>query len=317
MTGEQTSTDARAGGYAAFRDDVLRGLAASPKFVPGKYLWDERGSQLFDEITRLPAYYATSTETKLLAEGADDLAKLIGPDATIVELGSGATHKIAPLLDVLETPRRFIGIDISADFTAAAVARLRARYPSLEVKFVEADFSRELPDLPLGREGPVLGFLLGCTICNMMPAEAVDLMARLRRALGDGFLMIGQDTTHDATPLQAAYGNPTMAALHCNVLARLRRELGASVAPEHFRHEARVLDAPRRMEAHLVASEPTEIAVAGRVFGFAAGDSIRTDLSVKYAADAFADLARSAGWSPVRCWRDREQRYGLHLLRSR
>ena len=314
MTGAApTVADAAA---AEFRRDVLQGLAASQKTLPGKYLWDERGSQLFEDITRSPLYYPTSLETALLAGAVGDISQLAGPDASLVEFGSGATHKVALLLDALETPRRYIGIDISSAFTAAAAARLRSAYPQVRVEFVEADFSGELPPLPLDREHPVVGFLLGCAICNMQPSEAESLLARVRRAMDGGLLLVGQDTNQDAPRLLAAYGNPAMQAFHCNILARLRSELGASLAPEHFRHEARVLDSPRRVEAHVVATTPTEIVIDDRVHAIEAGGSIRTDVSVKYTADVFEDLARSAGWTAVRRWSDAEELYCLHLLRS-
>ena len=299
-----------------FRRDVLEGLAASPKAIPGKYLWDERGSQIFEEITRFAGYYPTYTETSLLGERASEIADLVGRDAAVVEFGSGATHKVALLLDVLETPRRYIGIDISSEFTAAAAARLRAAYPAVEVAYVEADYSRELPALPVDRARPVFGFLLGCAICNMEPVEAVGLLARVRRGLGDSLLLVGQDTTQNASRLQLAYGNTPMAAFHENLLARLRHELGASLSPEHFRHEARILDAPRRAEAHLVAIEPTKISIDDRTFSFAAGESMRTDMSIKYAPDAFAALAAEAGWAAVRRWSDPQGLYCVHLLRS-
>jgi len=299
-----------------FLSEVLQGLAAPQKRLPGKYLWDERGSELFDEITRSPGYYATSTEMGLLAGCVAEIARIVGPDVAVVELGSGATHKVGLLLDALESPRHYIGIDISAEFTAAAAARLRVAYPSLHVEYVYADYSRELPPLPLDRAQTVLGFLPGSTIGNMEPEQTADLLARIRRALGSSYLLIGQDSNHDVSRLQTAYGGPAMAAFHENILSRLQRDLGADLIPAHFRHAARVLDEPCRVEAHLVATAPTEIAVGGRTFSLFAGESIRTDLSWKYRPDAFVDLAATAGWRAVHRWTHPDELFCLHLLQS-
>ena len=299
-----------------FRRDVLNGLAQPQKAIPGKYLWDEVGSGLFDEITETASYYATRAETALLREAAPDLAAFVGEQVCIVEFGSGACHKVDILLEALERPRRYVAIDISDDFLRHAVSAMQASHPDLDIRHVCADYSRELPLLPLSRSGAVLGFFPGTSIGNMPPREASSLLTRIREALGASWLLVGLDPNRDAGRIQHAYGSGLMAAFHENILRRMAREIDADLRVEDFRHEARVIADPARVEAHLVAQRRTAIEIVDTAFAFEAGESIRTDVSWKYTPSEFRDLAASAGWTSERSWVDPGNLFLLMLLRG-
>ena len=298
-----------------FLADVMAGLAAPQKFIPGKYLWDLEGSRIFEAIVLTPAYYHTRAERDLTDVAMGEIAPLLGRGACVVEFGSGSSRKVRAILDRLEAPSRYVALDISEDYLNAAVAGIAADYPTLEVHAVCADYSQPLPLLPVDRARGVLGFLPGTSIGNMVPDTAVRLLAQLRATLAPGYLLIGQDPNRDQALLDAAYEGRLMTALHKNVLARLANELGATLDPDAFRHESRTFD--NRVEPHLVALADTAIRVGGRDFALTRGESIRTDLSWKYTIEDFSALAASAGWMVARRWPDARQRFCLYLLEAR
>ncbi|MGC5779330.1 L-histidine N(alpha)-methyltransferase [Methylobacterium sp. NFXW15] len=299
-----------------FLADVLAGLSQTPKHLPGKYLWDEAGSILFDRICGSPDYYPTQCEMALLARVAPAIANRIGPRSTIVEFGSGASRKIRVLLDTLHDPARYIAIDISGEYLEASLRTLAADYPDIAMVAVRADYSRRV-DLPVRRgEGHVLGFFPGTSIGNFAPEEATAFLARARDTLGPSYFLVGADTTQDEDRLVSVYGGcgGLMEALHLNILSRINRELGADIHLDAFRHEARVLRDAFRVEAHLVAKQATRWHLGGREITFAAGESVRTDTSHKYPAEAFRGLAERAGWTAEESFVD-SAGFALHLLR--
>lgn len=303
---------------AAFLRDALAGLSGQPKTLPGKYLWDAIGSDLFDRICAHPDYYPTRHEMTLLPEVAADVAGLVGSGVGVVEFGAGASRKIRVLLDALDRPRAYLALDISGDYLAAAIARLAPDYPAVTMTPVSADYSKPI-HLPEGAAGPnVLGFFAGTSIGNFSPDEAGGFLARARDTLGASRFLVGADPTRDPARLERAYGgcDGLMPALHLNLLARMNRELGADFEVDNFRHEARVLDEPFRVEAHLVALRPAIYRLGGREIRFEPGESIRTDTSHKYTPDAFRALADRNGWRPNRLWLDQDGAFSLHLLQA-
>jgi dimethylhistidine N-methyltransferase len=301
-----------------FLRDALAGLSAEPRTLPGKYLWDAIGSDLFDRICHTRDYYPTRREMALLPEVALAVAADVGPGATVVEFGSGASRKIRTLLDALDRPAAYIAVDISRDYLAEAIRRLAPDYPQVAMQAVCADYAKPftLP-LPAGG-GPVLGFFPGTSIGNFTPAEAGAFLARARDALGDCLFLVGADPTVDPDILRVAYGGADglMDAFHRNILVRMNRELGAEFDTDAFAQAVRLCDAPFRVEAHLVAQQATTARLDGTDFAFAPGDSIRTDTSHKYTPEAFAALATANGWTPVRHWAGTEGGFSLHLIRG-
>ncbi len=302
----------------AFVRDALAGLTAPTKTLPGKYLWDDAGSDLFDRICAHPDYYPTGHEMTLLPEVAADVAPIVGAGAGVVEFGAGASRKIRVLLDALAAPKAYVALDISGDYLAAAIARLAPDYPGVTMTPVAADYSKPIR-LPEGVAGDNrLGFFAGTSIGNFSPDDAAGFLARARDTLGPSRFLVGADPTRDPERLKRAYGacDGLMPALHLNLLARMNRELGADFALDNFRHEARVVDEPFRVEAHLVAQRPAIYRLGGEEIRFAPGESIRTDTSHKYTPAAFRALAERGGWTPERMWLDQTGAFSLHLLRA-
>ncbi len=290
----------------AFERDVLAGLASPRKAIPCLWLYDRRGSELFEDITQLAEYYPTRTETRLLSDLAPEVAARVGEGASLVELGSGASVKTRLLLDAMPHLARYLPVDISGDFLHDAVAGLRRDFPGLPVQPIVADFSRPF-EVPGDDGSPRLGFFPGSTIGNFTPEAAVALLRNFAQALGPGaWLLIGVDTTQDPARLVPAYDDArgVTAAFDLNLLARINRELGGDFDLDAFHHEARWNAAEGRIEMHLVSDRAQAVMVQGQRFDFGAGETIHTENAYKYADPAFRKLAADAGWRCVMSWRD-------------
>ena len=211
----------------SFREDVLAGLAAPIPAIPARWLYDHRGSELFDEITRLPSYYPTRTETKLLQDILPELASMVRRGAAVVEFGAGSATKTPLLLEAI-APAAYVPVDISGDYLEHSAAELQQRFPRLDVIPVIADFARPF-SLPGGIEAlPRLGFFPGSTIGNFVPSTATDLLRQFRALLGAGSqLLIGMDRVKPVDRLIAAYDDPegVTAQFTLNILTRINREL--------------------------------------------------------------------------------------------
>jgi dimethylhistidine N-methyltransferase len=288
----------------AFRDDVVAGLSAPIPAIPARWLYDRRGSELFDDITRLPAYYPTRVETRLLRDIADDVAARVPKGAAVIEFGAGSATKTPILLEAI-APAAYIPVDISGDYLEQSAAELQRRLPKIEVIPVVADFARPFA-LPGGIDGlPRVGFFPGSTIGNFVPWSATDLLRQFRALLGPcAQLLIGMDQVKPVERLLAAYDDPegVTAAFNLNLLERINRELGGDVPLDAFRHEARWNDILSRVEMHLVAARDVAFTVAGRAFRFAAGSSIHTENSHKYGQRGGRVLLLAGGWTPQYEW---------------
>ena len=226
---------------AAFRHDVLAGLSAPIPAIPARWLYDHRGSELFDEITRLPSYYPTRTETAIFRDIISEVATRVPPGAAVVEFGAGSQTKTPLLLEAIR-PAAYVPVDISGDYLEQSAAELQQRFPSLEVLPVVADFARPF-SLPGGIEQlPRLGFFPGSTIGNFVPFSATDLLRQFRNLLGQGAqLLVGMDRVKPVERLIAAYDDPegVTAQFTLNILTRINRELDGDIPVDSFRHEAR------------------------------------------------------------------------------
>ena len=290
----------------AFRSDVLAGLSAPVPAVPARWLYDHRGSELFDEITRLPSYYPTRTETAIFHSIMADVAARVPRGGVVVEFGAGSATKTPILLEAI-APAAYVPVDISGEYLNGSAAELQRRFPSLEVIPVIADFARPF-SLPGGMEHlPKLGFFPGSTIGNFVPWSATDLLRRFRALLGSGAqLLIGMDRVKPVERLIAAYDDPrgVTAEFNLNLLQRINRELDGDIPEAAFRHEARWNDILSRIEMHLIATRNVEFSVSGRHFRFAEGSSIHTENSHKYGARGGRVLLLAGGWTPVAEWTD-------------
>ena len=299
----------------AFRADVLAGLAQPHKAVPARWLYDDAGSELFEEITRLPEYYPTRAETEILESRGAEFRDLIGPGRAVVEFGSGSSVKTPLLLRAIE-PAAYVPLDISGDFLRAAADDLAAKFPALPVYPVEADFMREVALPAAVRDLPKLGFFPGSTIGNMVARTAVDLLRSMRATLGeDSQLLIGMDLIKDVAVLEAAYDDARgiTAAFNLNLARRINRELGGTLPLDKLRHVARWNDTYARIEMHLEATEAIEFEVSGRRFGLAAGETIHTENSHKFDLRSQNTLLLAGGWTPKRRWLDNGEQFSLIL----
>ncbi|HYW16112.1 MAG TPA: L-histidine N(alpha)-methyltransferase [Allosphingosinicella sp.] len=301
-----------------FRRDVLAGLAAPVRAIPARWLYDRRGSELFEAITRLPEYYLTRTETALLEGRSPDVARIAGPGQAVVEFGSGASVKTRILL-AAAAPSAYVPIDISGDFLRDAAASLADDFPGLPVHPIEADFTRPIR-LPAELDAlPRLGFFPGSTIGNMIPATGVDLLRAMRRTLGTGaWLFIGFDRVKDPAELLAAYDDKagTTAEFNLNLLERINRELAGDIPVEAFRHRAFWNDRLSRIEMHLQATRDVAFEVSGGCFTMSAGETIHTENSHKYGERDARLLLLAGGWTPVEEWTDEGARFALVLARA-
>mgnify|MGYP001555570569 CR=1 FL=1 len=299
----------------AFREDVLAGLSAPQKTLPSRWLYDVRGSELFEAITQLDEYYPTRTETAILRRHVGEMAAFAGLGRVILEYGAGAGIKSELLIEAAK-PRLYVPIDIAGDFLDFTIARLADRFPDLETRAVIADFTTEfdLPsDLPAGR----IGFFPGSTIGNLDREQMHAFLVRMRRHVGrGGTAIVGADLKKDIAVLHAAYDDRegVTAEFNLNLLARINRELGGDFALGNFVHEARWNDTEGAIEMHLVSRVAQAATIEDRTFSFEAGETIHTESSRKYERDEFAEAARAAGWETSRVWLDDERKFSVFGL---
>lgn len=287
--------------------EVAAGLSRPQKELSPKFFYDQRGSELFEEITELPEYYLTRTERGLLEQWAPGCIGALRP-RTLVELGAGSAAKTRVLLDAMKaagTAELYIPVDISADFLARSAEELRREYPALEVVPCVADISADFV-LPTEGPGPVLIAFLGSTIGNFAPTTAVRLLRQVGRAMQPADrLLLGVDLRKDPARLEAAYNDArgVTAQFNRNVLHVLNRDLGANFAVYNFTHHAFYNAADHCVEMHLVSVEPQQVRIPGvRTVDFAAGETIRTEISCKHDRASVHAMLREAGLQ-VAGWR--------------
>ena len=302
----------------AFREDVLAGLALSNRAIPARWLYDRRGSELFEEITRLPEYYLTRCDMALLEAHCGEVAEIVGAGHAVVEFGAGSAAK-TPILLRRVCPSAYVPIDISGDFLRESARALAAEFPDLAVHPVEADFMASIPIPARVAREPKLGFFPGSTIGNMIARTAVDLLRAMKQALGIGsYLLIGMDRVKEVETLLRAYDDAAgvTALFNFNLLHRINAELGGTIPVDGFRHRALWNDPISRIEMHLEAVRDVAFFVDGRAFAMRAGETIHTENSHKYGPRDARLLLRAAGWSPVKEWTDEREQFALILAEA-
>ncbi|UAL08812.1 ergothioneine biosynthesis protein EgtB [Caulobacter segnis] len=303
----------------AFLEEAIAGLSASPKTLPAKYFYDAEGSRLFEAICELPEYYLTRTETALLRQIAPQIAARIPDGAVLVEFGSGASIKTRIVLDAAPQIAVYAPIDISPTALDEAAASLRQAYPALAVAPLVEDFTKAIA-LPEGARGHTpVGFFPGSTIGNFAPDEAEALLRQARTLLGEGSLFIvGADVAKDPAVLIPAYDDAqgVTAAFNRNVLVHINRELGGTFDPMAFAHKAVWNAAESRIEMHLESMRDQIVMVGDYGFRFAAGETIHTENSYKYPAEAFETIAARAGWTVVQRWISEDPTFAVYALQA-
>jgi L-histidine N-alpha-methyltransferase len=299
------------------RDDVAHGLRQTPKSLPPKWFYDEVGSDLFDQITRLPEYYPTRTEATILRVHAAEVAAVTGAD-TLVELGSGTSEKTRMLLGALYKGRlrRFIPFDVDAGVLQTAGAAIVSEYPGIDVDAVCGDFEQHLSEIPSG--GTRLIAFLGSTIGNLTPGPRAEFLASLSAVMSRGdSLLLGTDLVKDVERLVRAYDDSAgvTAAFNRNVLAVVNRELDADFHPDAFGHVARWNSEDERIEMWLRSSQAQRVHVGDLdlTVDFGAGEEMLTEVSCKFRRDGVADELAEAGLTLTQWWTDPNDDFGLSL----
>jgi dimethylhistidine N-methyltransferase len=304
-------------GKISFLDEVLRGLSLRQKALPSRLFYDERGSELFEQITELPEYYPTRTEIGLLKSLGESLREVIPAGAVVVEFGSGSSRKTELLLENLESPRAYVPIEISASALYPAAARIAGKFPGLEVYPLLRGFHELVGiELPLNNH-PRIGFFPGSTIGNLTRGEAISFLRSVRALLGPSALFLaGADLQKSLDILLPAYDDAkgVTAAFNRNILVRINRELRGTFDPNLFDHSALYNEGEHRVEMHLRARRAHLVSVASRLFEFQAGETIHTENSHKYTAHGFQHLSSEGGWTVRRTWIDENRLFSLHLL---
>jgi L-histidine Nalpha-methyltransferase len=304
--------------YEALCRDVRAGLQSSPKALPPKWFYDSVGSDLFDQITRLPEYYPTRAEAEILRARAAEIASAAGAD-TLVELGSGTSEKTRVLLDALRDGgalRRFVPFDVDASMLSLASKAIQDEYPGIEIAAVCGDFEEHLAKIPTG--GRRLFVFLGSTIGNLKPDDRAEFLAGLAAALqpGDG-LLLGTDLVKDAGRLVAAYDDAAgvTARFNRNVLAVINRELDADFDVDAFRHVASWNAVDERMEMWLRSDRAQRVRIGALnvTVDFDAGEQVLTEVSCKFRAEGVAEELAHAGLRLTQWWTDAAGDFGLSL----
>jgi dimethylhistidine N-methyltransferase len=292
-----------------FRADVLEGLEQSPKRLPCKYFYDERGSALFDQICQLDEYYLTRAELAIMDEFAPEMGRQIGPGVMLVEYGSGSSVKTRYLLDGLSDAVAYVPVDVSYEHLHHTAAELQRDYPRIEVLPVWADFTENFA-LPVAARSwtHAAVYFPGSTIGNFVPTRAAELLGQIAELCGTGGgLLVGIDLKKDVARIHAAYNDRrgVTARFNRNLLARINRELDGDFDLAEFAHRATYNELLGRVEIELVSRRDQVATVDGEAFEFAAGESILTEYSHKYSVEEFSGLAAAAGLTLRRQWNDR------------
>ena len=298
------------------RAELLTGLQKKQKEVNPKYFYDARGSELFEQITRLDEYYPTRTEIAILQRHAAEMARICGPDCVLIEPGSGSSEKVRLLLNSLR-PAAYVPLDISASFLYESAVKLAREFPWLQVQAICADFSNAWhahTELPAGRR---VIFYPGSTIGNMEPSVAQDFLADLRRWIGaDGGVLIGVDLHKSEALLNAAYNDArgVTAEFNLNILNAINRVAEADFDTQRFSHRAIYNRQLQRIEMHLVSEVGQTVRVDDNVINFHKGETLHTENSYKYTIEGFTELIEAAGFSLQKSWLDEEQLFSVHFL---
>jgi dimethylhistidine N-methyltransferase len=302
------------------RSDILDGLNQDQKQLSPKYFYDETGSRLFDQICDLPEYYLTRTELGIMREHVEAMTGLMGPRASIIELGSGSSLKTRILLDHVEEPAAYVPVDISRDHLLKTAGCLADDYPEIEILPVCADFTQsfELPEPAVEPDRHVVYFP-GSTIGNFSRDDAIDLLKQVRQVVnGNGALLVGVDLIKPRKVVEAAYNDTAgvTAKFNKNILARINRDHAGAFDPSRFEHDAVYDEEHHRIEMRLISCEEQDIPIAGQSIHFEKGEYIVTEHSHKYSIDEFGSIGEEAEFSLKDIWTDPDQLFSVQFLEA-
>ncbi len=295
---------------------IVTGLSRPRKSISPKYFYDEAGSKLFEDITRLPEYYLTNTELGIMEACVEEIAELAGERASLIEFGSGSSMKTRMMLQHLRSPAVYVPVDISEEHLLESQRSIKADFPDVEVIPVVADFTHAF-DLPNPTTLPLrnIVYFPGSTIGNFERDEAIELLRVMYQEAGaDGALVIGVDLQKDPAVISAAYNDSAgiTARFNLNMLRHLNREFGADFNMDSFTHRATYDSDIGRIVMELVSAEKQVVRIGGACIQFDAGEAITTEYSHKYTLDNFETMAAAAGFSVAKVWTDPKQWFGVH-----
>jgi dimethylhistidine N-methyltransferase len=298
-----------------FFADVMAGLSGSPRSIPCKYFYDERGAMLFQKICELPEYYITRTEIDILDRNRADIASRLGPNIELIGLGTGAGTKTRILIEALESPAVYIPVDISERQLRESTVLFRKIFPNVEILPVCADYLQPVV-LPSPSRKPARNvvYFPGSTIGNFEPNEALEFFHRIANvSCRDGGLLIGVDLKKNQRVLEAAYNDSAgvTAQFNLNLLERVNRELAADFDLDQWRHRAIYNSSAGRIEMHLISEIDQFVHLDDQKFHFRRGEKIITEFSYKYAPEEFAELAGKAGFEFAQMWSDDAHLFGV------
>ncbi len=303
---------------AAELNEIVDGLSGSQKTISPKYFYDERGSQLFDDITRLPEYYLTNTELGIMRDNIDEIAALVGKQASLIEFGSGSSLKTRVLLEHLSELAAYVPVDISEEHLLASAADIREQFPHIDVLPVVADFTQQFA-LPTPMVMPVrnIVYFPGSTIGNFEESIAMELLRVMHHEAGKGgALLIGVDLQKDPDLIERAYNDSAgvTAEFNLNMLQHLNRDYGANFDIDEFEHSANYDADKGRVVIELVSQTDQTFEVGDKEFDIADGEAILTEYSHKYTLDGFAAMAEKAGFGVEKVWTDADRLFSVQFL---
>ena len=296
-------------------EEIHAGLSQPSKSISPKYFYDDAGSKLFDAICDLPEYYPTRTELSIMQTNIDEIATLIGEQASLIEFGSGSSLKTQVLLRHLHDPAVYVPVDISREHLLEAAGKIREEFPTIEVLPVAADFTKPF-QLPSPRVMPLrnIVYFPGSTIGNFSTDASLELLKVMHHEAGeDGALLIGVDLQKNKTVLESAYNDSVgvTAQFNLNVLRRLNNEFGGTFDLDGFRHRAIYNQKAGRIEMYLDSVRDQTAEVGGKTFQFAEREAINTEYSHKYTLEGFATLAQAAGFKVEKVWMDVDRLFSV------
>jgi dimethylhistidine N-methyltransferase len=307
--------------FYGLREEVICGLRKKNKRLPTKLFYDERGSQLFEQICRLDEYYLTRTEIQIMQQSIPEMVALIGNNNVLVEYGSGNSTKTRILLDHLPDLVAYVPVDISRDYLNMSVDALNQNYPDLLIVPVCADYTQPfiIPPLKTGLTHK-LAYFPGSTIGNFTPGLAIDFIRNIANLVGPGGgFLIGADLQKDVNILNAAYNdaNGITAEFNLNILTHLNKKFGSNFREEYFEHLAFYNEDAGRIEMHLISKQEQTVQVCGEMFHLEKGEKILTEVSYKYTLEDFAELVSQAGFDVKKVWTDSKDFFSIQYLVAR
>ena len=304
-----------------FLNDVVNGLSLSKKQLSPKYFYDEAGAEIFERICTTPEYYPTRTETIILKNSAAEIAQAIGPNAALIEYGSGALEKVKIILNALENPLALAPIDISEEQLDIAAKNIQNEFPHLNVLPLPGDFTKpvKLPE-ELFEARKQVAFFPGSTIGNFEKADAVNFLKSVKTTIGDdGLMLIGVDLQKNRDTLLKAYNDAAgvTSEFNKNILTRINRELAGNFNLNEFEHIAKYSEEYHRVEMHLKSLADQTVCISGGVFHFALDETIHTENCYKYTQTSFSSLVNEAAFFPINTWTDPDELFSVVLLANK